>query len=503
MMAFAQTNYNEIQGINGRFSIHDIGCFLTSFSNLELDYNKAISPLDINNQLRDRNLFIDVDDGVRDDVDWGFITYIDPDTRVSRRGSGGWPNTNQSIVKFAYISPRTQKPETHFCKVADCANQMILDSWDGTIKHVSSTWYGQPVEWAVYEHGPVTLPTPTITVTPFATPQQFTISGQLWNLDQANFEAIASSPVSGAPTGPVTITAYLTRSDLPQYVYYLPDANTHHGYNKLDCTPYTPPPAPYVAPAGGLTVPKAQTYDLLTTVKYYTSADNARKDFDARGVIDKGTYILVKSDGTARQLAKKNTDITSYWINNFDNKADMPSPAPLPVTLPVATSPVTPLPVIAPATTLSSVSDIAPVTPTPKTIDWDYLTADKQALTYRYKGTTPVPIKDLQGIKPSVTLTAGSKGKFSRYARVGTIEYLLPDKEFNQGNFYGIPMQLMEEVQENILQEAEQEAETWGAFLENGFKSARQFISDITPAHKQALKQHAVQFIDGFKKGKK
>lgn len=159
-MIYAQTDYTQTQGINGRYRIADIGCFLTSFANLLSErYAYNITPLDINNRFVTNNQFIDVDDGVRDDVDYNFISFIDPTVtpidiyRDTKDASGKYmypvvPNTNQAIVKFAYISPRTNRFSTHFCLYD--GDGYIIDSWDGQRKAISSTWYGAPVGYAVY-----------------------------------------------------------------------------------------------------------------------------------------------------------------------------------------------------------------------------------------------------------------------------------------------------------------------------------------------------------------
>jgi len=159
-MIYAQTNYPQTQGINGKYPIHDIGCFLTSFSNLLSNrYGYNITPLDINNRFVTSNLYIDVDDGIRDDIDYGYVTYVDKTVtpvevyRDRKDAKGNYirpsvPNSKEVIVKFAYKSPRNGRFSTHFCLYD--GDGYIIDSWDGQRKKISDTWYGAPVSYARY-----------------------------------------------------------------------------------------------------------------------------------------------------------------------------------------------------------------------------------------------------------------------------------------------------------------------------------------------------------------
>lgn len=146
-MNYAQINYQDIQGINGRYTIHQIGCFITAFCNLLSRFNKGISPNSLNGYLIDHNIYTDVDDGVRDDVGWSTITSYDSNIIVTGIGDG-LPSSNDTIVKFVYNSYQTGLPITHFCLVDDINSGTIIDSWDGQIK--SWNIYGGPKAWASY-----------------------------------------------------------------------------------------------------------------------------------------------------------------------------------------------------------------------------------------------------------------------------------------------------------------------------------------------------------------
>lgn len=152
-MAYAQTNYPQIQGIYApgkrMYTIAEIGCFITSFCNLLGRKGRPVDPLTLNNYFRDRGIYVDVDDGIRDDVGWDTITKYDPNLVVTNTGSGVPPHSD-AIVKFSYTSSRTGNFTTHFCLVNDRNAGTILDSWDGAVK--SWNGYGGPKAWATYEY---------------------------------------------------------------------------------------------------------------------------------------------------------------------------------------------------------------------------------------------------------------------------------------------------------------------------------------------------------------
>lgn len=152
---YAQKNYLAIQGINGKYRLDQIGCFVTAFSNLFSDFGRDISPLVLNNELVAKGIYIDIDDGVRDDLGWSSITQDDGSIVVSRTvdhgtaQTAGWPSSNNSIVRFYYRSVHSGQMIFHFCKVADAAAHTIVDSWDGAVKQSP---YGEPTAYAEYVH---------------------------------------------------------------------------------------------------------------------------------------------------------------------------------------------------------------------------------------------------------------------------------------------------------------------------------------------------------------
>lgn len=173
-------------------------------------------------------------------------------------------------------------------------------------------------------------PSFTLNVQPFS--GQFTVNPGMnkWNLDLANFDAIDNNPVAYTPPDPITFAAQLTRSDIPQYKYYLEDATVHQGYNSLDVTPYIlPTPPPYVPPAAPTPIKKAETYTLLTTLAYYASQADAQEDKNAVGTIPEGAYYVWAKGGDSNiyyDLTTDNTKNQNKWINILNNKAPLNKP---------------------------------------------------------------------------------------------------------------------------------------------------------------------------------
>lgn len=144
-MAHAQKNYpNVIQGIRGKYSIAQIGCFVTSFCNLSRRFGDDITPNSLNHQLVKRGIYIDVDDGIRDDLGWGSITQYNKNIVVEKTGTGTPPHKN-AIVRVPL------NRGYHFALVDRIEKGVvyIVDSWDGQVK--KSSVYGPISAWATYK----------------------------------------------------------------------------------------------------------------------------------------------------------------------------------------------------------------------------------------------------------------------------------------------------------------------------------------------------------------
>lgn len=148
-MPYAQKNHADIQGIKGKYKISQIGCFLTAYCNLLERFGRGVPPPALNAAYRDNGWFIDVDDGIRDDLNFYLINKYDPHIVVEQEGprSSNMPSHRNAIVRIA----AGNKWGTHFCLVDRIEGGVvwIVDSWDGTIKKASA--YGPIQGWATYK----------------------------------------------------------------------------------------------------------------------------------------------------------------------------------------------------------------------------------------------------------------------------------------------------------------------------------------------------------------
>lgn len=146
-MAYGQKNYNEKQGINGRYTIREIGCYLTAFCNLLERFGMGVDPLTLNRIFKERGIYIDVDDGIRDDLGWQSITAYNGHIVASQvNNTGAVPPNRNSIVR---IKAKNQFG-THFCLVDRIEGNTVwvVDSWDGQVRKAS--YYGPVSGWATY-----------------------------------------------------------------------------------------------------------------------------------------------------------------------------------------------------------------------------------------------------------------------------------------------------------------------------------------------------------------
>lgn len=144
-MSYGQKNYADIMGAGGRYRINEIGCFLTSFSNLLERFGIGVSPADLNRAFIQRGVYIDIDDGIKDDLGWQSITAYNG--RIGTTVKSGQVDNRNSIVRIAAGG----RWGTHFCLVERIENGVVyvVDSWDGVVKPASV--YGPITGFAVYD----------------------------------------------------------------------------------------------------------------------------------------------------------------------------------------------------------------------------------------------------------------------------------------------------------------------------------------------------------------
>jgi hypothetical protein len=163
---YGQKNYNELQGINGKYRINQIGCFVTSFSNLLERFGKGASPVQLNAAFRDRGIYVDVDDGIKDDLGWGSISAYNGNIAVARSANNSAVPSRNCIARIAAKNAFG----THFCLVdrIEGSTVYVVDSWDGAVKPAST--YGPITGWAEYRDNtpipvqPVVAPPPAVAV---------------------------------------------------------------------------------------------------------------------------------------------------------------------------------------------------------------------------------------------------------------------------------------------------------------------------------------------------
>lgn len=301
-MAYAQKNYNAMMGGDNRgkgavYSIRKIGCFLTSFANLMEGFGRPVDPVALNAVFRDRKIYLDIDDGVFDDLGWQSITAFDGNVVVKRIGSGTPPNAN-CIVK---LKDTTNQFGTHFCKVysVDGDTVMIVDSWDGKIK--SAKAYGPIMQWAEYGNNtPQAVQPAVVAPIPAATGDKLDLpaSASSWRVYRTSL-AWTPGAMVGKEVGTLNPAKYngLTYDVLGRPHDNVVTINTdYYGVVNIYVGPETgakiyslapvetPPAAPVEAPVA--TQPDA----VKVTVKKDTT--DFRKSFNAESA---GTYIATQS----------------------------------------------------------------------------------------------------------------------------------------------------------------------------------------------------------------
>lgn len=345
-MAYAQDQYNQIQGINGKYPIKSIGCFLTAFCNLEQAFGTEIDPPSLNDFFIARNLYIDIDDGIRDDLGWSSISLFDPLIQVTSSAdhgtsqTSGWPVTSDAIVRFYYKSVQTGRMIYHFCKVANAAEHTIVDSWDGITKHSP---YGEPTAWATYSrHQPIAIntsetPAPKYQIVEaYPSGKKIQLNKQptyLWGMNY-DFTYMKDHPVETHAKGEIwTVTNKVHHED--GYDYYRREGQID-GFNVLDCNDYTPPPPlPSTPPAAPLPITLAEKYTLLDIVPCFPTAVDASNDRNAVGTLDAKDYYVYSRDLGMVNLTDAASKNHNWWINPRDNVIPAPpKPAPEPVVEP-------------------------------------------------------------------------------------------------------------------------------------------------------------------------
>lgn len=455
-MAFGQKNYQEKVG-NGQYTIAEVGCFLTAFSNLLERFGEIIDPPSLNGFFMNKGAYLRDPDGSNEDLGWGSVSAYDPSIHVMATGGSGWPSNDNAIVKFLYRSPHSGQMVTHFCLVASAANRTILDSWDGVVKDPGI--YGQPIAWAEYEKpapAPITPTVPENHESPVS-PSPADYDGHSvtiqpgWGL--SNAAEAAGYPDAGTPARWEAIAALNGSGDWTSFNAALkPGQRIVVGQYSAPAP--TPAPAEPAKPANIVYTRLDTPLDLMTNKPTHKWDLGFEFDHDAVSVQDLPVGSLFRAVGKGQ---KTNHDRPCYYMTEEDfgnadqtgiptnnhgvNTVDL-SPAPAPAPTPQPEQPPAPTP---PAP--ESEGEAVPVK-----IDWKG-SFTKFLSPQRYIANKNVVVKDLEDESPRPDMQLINKqlvivgGTFSRNGQ----KYYRTAKSAEAGVWYGIPEEDL--TKESDLQE--------------------------------------------------
>lgn len=425
-MSYGQKNYLEIQGISGKYRISQIGCFITAFANLLDRFGKGVgSPIEVNRILRDGGFYVDVDDGVRDDVGYTTVSKVNGNVVVTHTGVGTPPHNN-CIVKFSGLE---SKFGTHFCLVADAAQGLIVDSWDGQVK----SWdeYGGVKEWAAYEdRSPAPQPAPAPSV-----PEDSLVVQAGWGVSHVAKAA-----------------GYADYTEVSRWDY-LARINGYADHSSFRLSPNQvvkvrgadPAAAPAPAPQNAPEAPQEPEVVSITVqagwgvTQVLKAAGYSQEQFERPEEWDR----LAALNGSSTRLRLQPSQVVKVYRT------------PLPVNQPVQASitpevPATPAPVAPPVVPAAENSDGAVSVPvTVIRVDPNAYKSTLQAEEKVYIAATSKVIKDMDGLGMDLQLVAGQKvtsgGAFEKEEIVDgqkvMVQYILSKSHYGDGKnvkWYGI-----------------------------------------------------------------
>jgi len=503
-MAYAQINYTEELG-NGKYTIKEVGCFLTAFCNLlSEDFGEDVAPDTLNDFFKAHGTYVKDPDGALEDLAWGSVSAYDGNVHVSGSGNGAPPST-PAIVKFVYKSVQTGLQTTHFCRVADASQGLITDSWDGKVK--SWNVYGGPVAYATYTKS---VPQPVPPVQPISTPapaaqppttytvqdipdKQITLKldpTKLWNLNLTSWSAMTANPIAASKGGTVVTVKAIAHHKLGG-AYYMPDPGKPEGYNMVDCEDYTPPapeapkPAAPAKPAN-VVFTKLDSPLKLATNKQPTNVWDLNFKDDAHAAsnraVDKGTVFIAYGKAQRTDLDKP-----AYFMSQEDfGDADTSGvPAKYEGINTVDLSPVA-----APAAPAPAASDgeTVPVKVVPADPNKWQQSYTKNLGAVAYVANTNAVIDDLSGTGAPEQLIKGQKVNV-----VGTFEkdgqkYYRTAKSAADGLWYGLPVDVL--TKESELKDDN--------FIEDALKEVPKLRAVLGPQNGREKALATAATVDGF-----
>jgi hypothetical protein len=279
----------------------------------------------------------------------------------------------------------------------------------------------------------------TMTVQPFPSRDRYKVRPgmQKWDLDQPNFQAIKDNPIGHAGDDTyIWVTDWLTRSDLPQYTYYLEDGSKHQGWNRNDLELS---PIPYVPPAPPISATPVEFYTLITNVMRFSSPTDALHHQNYQGDLTEGQYIVIAKQEKAYNLSDDNMKDRGWWINIDDNRIPDPTPPAPQQDTDIVHPEVEPV-------------DFPATIEQPKIVSHS-LRADGAVVMYQATNSQPIEIKDYQTGREPITMQpynySSETGKNAPVPLVSTFtveRYRVrrTQKVAKAGWFYGVPMSALE-----------------------------------------------------------
>lgn len=242
----------------------------------------------------------------------------------------------------------------------------------------------------------------------------------LWGLNYDNFTAIDNNPEGAVNAGDIkTVVAILYHNI--GYSYYLENAGVASGYNVVDCDDYTPPPPVPVKtapPAGPLTAPSSETYEVVAEIGGYQSSNMAVNHLSEKARIPAGTYFVFNRRFTpdTNELIALNVTKTpgtpGAWVNPLDNTLT-PSSAPE-----------------APAEEPATVA-----TPELPDFSYTYHAFEKPEL---YVAMNKLTVADLTGQHKTATMPKFSQTWITGTFTVNNVDYARPKSAVDKDWWYGI-----------------------------------------------------------------
>ena len=489
---YGKKNYNEILGTSG-YRINQVGCFLVSFANILTRFGEPIDPIGLNKIFRDAKIYMS-----GGDLYWSAVTRANPNIVITATGVGA-PTSNDSIVKFTGVN---NSWGTHFCMVHDAAKGLIVDSWDGVIKHWSV--YGNPDAWASYRDlTPASAPAPVIP--PAAVSGDFVIVQPGWGLshvakaagypnystpdswaaiaamngsgDWGSFNAglksgqqirvknaPAPTPAPAAPADSVIVQAGWGLSHVAQAAGYgdfdkperwaaiaaLNGSNNWGAFNSAlkkgqavkvrGEAPAAPAPQPAPAP-----VAQPETVDITVQpgwgITYVLKAAGYTKEqWDNEAEWDRVAAL----NGSATRLKLKPGQVIKVHRQPLPVAQPIPAAAPAPVEAPQAVAPVVAAdaPKAAPVENEDGSVNV-PVNVVPADPKAYQKTLEKEEKVYI--ASTSKVVHDMDKLHMDLQLVSGQKvtsgGRFKKADEKGEMqEYIISKKHLELGQWYGIPV---------------------------------------------------------------